>query len=248
MDDPMLSPDGNFLWSGAKWIPVRNEGSNPSDVWASTNTNTPHHNMDGNPIRKQVVNMALVMIDNLSIGDMKGAKECWNRSKMLDISTTKEVFEREYAEQISLAYLQIAEVKLAEFKTLFDRATTVDIGFKVQVEMAPDMIKMALENSTAFVPGNLSFKYNLLYAKMWMYCKRFDLIWVRSVCEQEYVMYYNRAHDLALEKHQVVELNMLYDMNAELKNDFAREGFLQNILAIIGLFATIFFIWFVISI
>jgi hypothetical protein len=246
MDDPMLSPDGNFLWSGAKWIPVHNQDSNPSEIWGPASTNNPHLNKGENPIRKQVVNMALVMIDNLRIGDMKGAKECWNRSKMLDISTTKEVFEREYAEHISLAYLQIAEVKLAEFKTLFDRAATVDIGFKVQVEMAPDVIKMALENSTAFVPGNLSFQYNLLYAKMWMYCKRFDLIWVRSVCEQEYVMYYNRAHDLAVSNHQVVELNMLYDMNADLKNDFAIENLVQNVLAVIGLFAIVFFIWVVI--
>jgi hypothetical protein len=59
-------------------------------------------------------------------------------------------------------------------------------------------------------------------------------------------LYYNRAHDLAVSNHQVVELNLLYDMNSDLKDDFAIENLTQNVLAVIGLFAIVFFIWVVI--
>jgi hypothetical protein len=43
-----------------------------------------------------------------------------------------------------------------------------------------------------------------------------------------------------------VELNLLYDMNSDLKDDFAIENLTQNVLAVIGLFAIVFFIWVVI--
>lgn len=250
MADDLLSPDGNFIWSGTKWIPTTKLETNSQSVWARETSQELKPELVSSPhlvsLKSQVRNLALVMIDHLQSGDMQAAKDCWNSSKMLDLSLTKQVFEKEYSVEISNAYLQIAEYKLNEFEDLYNRAHTAGIGFKLEVEVAPTMIKLALENSTAFFPGLLSFKYNLLYAKMWMFCKRFELIWVRDVCNQYYALYYNFAHDLALQNTQIFELNSLSDMNDNLQKNFAEEHLVSYMETFVGIILAMFFVFVVI--
>ena len=160
------------------------------------------------------------MIDKLNRGDMKTAKECWDKAKMVDLNTTKQVFENKYAHQIAEGYLMIAISELRSFKQLYDNST-IGIDFKVQVELAPNMVIAALENYTAFVPGHTSFDYNFLYATMWLYCRR--VVWKREGSQRNFQSYFSKAYELATtidEYDQLSELKDIIDILRQIRSPY----------------------------
>ena len=164
MSDEIYSPDGQMVWDGSSWKPVesnRNENSladfarslpQPSSQGYGQTQNTQQTVFVGNTNDNlgQIDNLARVMIDKLNRGDMKTAKECKDKAKMIDLNTTQQVFENKYAYQIAEGYLVIAISELSSFKQLYDNPSTIGIEFKVQVELAPNMVIEALDNYTAF--------------------------------------------------------------------------------------------------
>lgn len=202
MSDIEYSPDGQFLWTGAKWVAVNSENqtrgdsasSNKADeFWARGSTNS----RTNDEAYSKIENLARVMIDKLSRNDLISAKECWTQAKMVDLTITELVFEQQYGKEISDAYLSIAEYELDKFEVLYNNPHTVDIAFKVKVEMATNPIEMALSNSSTFLSQHVSFRYNILYAKMWLFCRRFNLVWNREKCHAQYELYLGVAQRLA---------------------------------------------------
>lgn len=246
MSDKIYSPDGQMVWDGSSWKPVEtnsNENSladfarnlpQPSSQGYSQNqypqqtTFVPNTNNNVG----QIDNLARVMIDKLNRGDMKTAKECWDKAKMVDLNTTKQVFENKYAHQIAEGYLMIAISELRSFKQLYDNPSTIGIDFKVQVELAPNMVIAALENYTAFVPGHTSFDYNFLYATMWLYCRRFDLVWKREGSQRNFQSYFSKAYELATTIDEYDQLSELKDMWKQQKSDIKSE---TNTIVILGI-------------
>ena len=253
MSDEIYSPDGQMVWDGSSWKPVgcnRNENSladfarslpQPSSQGYGQTQNTQQTVFVGNTNDNlgQIDNLARVMIDKLNRGDMKTAKECWDKAKMIDLNTTQQVFENKYAYQIAEGYLVIAISELSSFKQLYDNPSTIGIEFKVQVELAPNMVIAALDNYTAFVPGHTSFDYNFLYATMWLYCRRFDLVWKREGCQRNFQSYFSKAYELAKTIDEYDQLSELKDMWKQQKADIKSETNSIIILGIVVLIAWI---------
>lgn len=240
MSEPVYSPDGQHLWTGTTWVPVNNPATATLGPFFQDIATTgfvqnplPHIQQNSNNI-SQIENLAKVMIDKLNRNDLKIAKECWNQAKMIDLLTTQHVFENQYASAISNGYLQIANYELNNFKQLYDNPNVVGIEFKVQVEMAPNNIELALNNSTAFVSQHNSFQYNLLYAKMWLYCRRFSLVWNRQECQINYDNYLAIARSLSKSSFDVEDLMALERMHSNqlesIKNDTVNLFFLTLLL------------------
>jgi len=163
----------------------------------------------------QIENLAKVMIDKLNRNDMKTAKECWNQAKMIDLLTTQHVFENQYANAISNGYLQVANHELNNFQQLYNNPNVIGLEFKVQVEIAPKMVELALNNSTAFVSEHDSFQYNLLYAKMWLFCRRFNLVWNRQECQRNYNHYLAIARRLSSSPSDIDDLMAMERMHRD---------------------------------
>ena len=203
-DTMEFSPDGTHLWTGTKWVPV-----NPSK------TSQAHQRIDTNQVSaehvRQIGNLADVMIDKLNRGDMASAKDCWNQAKMIDLNTTKKVFDVLKAREISDAYLNLADFHLHSFRQLYDNPM-FGIEFKVQVQMAPNQIELALNNSTTFGIYLDTFKYNLLYAKMWLYCNKFDAIWDRNTSKERFYYYLELAEKNTSSRHDLVKISELQDL------------------------------------
>lgn len=249
MSDKIYSPDGQMVWDGSSWQPVQiNSGESSLADFArllprsGSEENTGHFYPQQSNFApatnnniEQIDNLARVMIDKLNRGDMKTAKECWDRAKMIDMITTEQIFENKYASQIAEGYMGIAISELVSFKQLYDNPATIGVGFKVQVELAPTMIIAALDNSTAFVPGYASFDYNFLYATMWLYCRRFDLIWKREGCQRNFESYFSKAYELAKTIDEYNQLGELKDMWRQQKDDIKSEFTTIIILGIVVL-------------
>ena len=244
MSEPVYSPDGQHLWTGTTWIPVNNPAPTTlapafSDIVAQGFVQAPSYGQQTSNHNAQIENLAKVMIDKLNRNDMQTAKECWNQAKMIDLLTTQHVFENQYANAISNGYLQIANYELKKFKQLYDTPSVVGIEFKVQVEMAPINIELALGNSTAFVSHYDSFQYNLLYAKMWLYCRRFSLVWNRDECQRNYDDYLRIARNLCVSSSELTELLALESMHSEqlesIKSETVGLVFLTLIMGVICL-------------
>ena len=246
MSEPIYSPDGQQVWTGTGWVPVENPTPEnsltafarnlppaptqhaPSNIptyqtqYSVPTQHTPsiqHHNSSTN----QIENYAKVMIDKLNRGDMKSAKDCWNQAKMIDISTTQQIFEVKYANEIANAYQLIALSELGKFEIMYEQPRQIDIEFKVKVELAPTMIELALENSTAFVPASNSFQYNYLYAMMWLYCRRFDLVWNREQSQRNYNSYLSTARSLVKSPSDIEKIRSLEYMHQQQLKDIKKE-------------------------
>lgn len=246
MSDKIYSPDGQMVWDGSSWKPV--ETSSNENSLADFARNLPQPSSQGysqnqysqqttfvpntNNNLGQIDNLARVMIDKLNRGDMKTAKECWDKAKMVDLNTAQQVFEKKYAYQIAEGYLRIAISQLKSFKQLYDNPSTIGIEFKMQVELAPNMVIAALDNYTAFVPGHTSFDYNFLYATMWLYCRRFDLVWKREGSQRNFQSYFSKAYELATTIDEYDQLSQLKDMWNQQKNDIKSE---TNTIVILGM-------------
>lgn len=223
-----LSPDGRNIWTGTKWVPV-----NPVD---SIQTN-PQRNISDEQ-RRQIENMANVMIDKLHRGDMASAKECWNQAKMIDLNTTKLIFETQKSREISDAYLLLAETNLANFQLLYDNPS-FGIDFKVKVEMAPQSVEMALNNATTFGTFLDSFRYNFLYARMWLYCNKFDLVWNKEYTKERFYTYLERAEQCSTTTFQyqsIADLQDLLERNEAERRAFFSTQIIESVGLIIGIF------------
>ena len=136
----------------------------------------------------------------------------------------------------------IALSNLNEFKHLYENPLTIGIDFKVQVQVAPNLIELALENSTAFVPGNDSFQYNFLYANLWLYCRRFDLVWKRESCQKKFEYYFSIAYKLATSLDDFNRLSSLKKMWEKQLTDIKSEYGKIIIGGIVVILLWIFFI------
>lgn len=250
MSDIEYSPDGQFLWTGAKWVAVNSEkptigesaSSNKRDeFWARGSANS----RTNDEAYSKIENLARVMIDKLNRNDLLSAKECWTQAKMVDLTITELVFEQQYGKEISDAYLSIAEFELDKFEALYNNPHTVDIAFRVKVEMATNPIEMALSNSSAFLSQHVSFGYNILYAKMWLFCRRFNLVWNRDTCHAQYELYLGVAQRLASNAIEIEACRRIEHRFDEQMSDIQNENTTLLITGIFLLFASIvlFFIF-----
>lgn len=259
MSGPIYSPDGSMVWNGTSWTPVENriEADNLTDFAKSLSAVT--NQVNSNPVSvrnynqqsyqdgnlRRIENLAKVMIDNLNRGDMETAKNCWNQAKMIDIITTQQIFEHKYANEIADGYFSIALSNLNEFRHLYENPLTIGIEFKVQVQVAPNLIELALENSTAFVSPNGSFQYNFLYANLWLYCRRFDLVWKRDSCQKKFEHYFSIAYKLATSLDEFNSLRSLKNMWEKQLTDIKSEYGKIIIGGIVVIILWIFFIGFI---
>ncbi|GEM_PF-4616236 len=225
MSEPIYSPDGSMVWNGTTWVAVETKLEDNSLAAFARSLPTASDNNQNlaqsqpyvlvnveNTNADKIENLARVMIDKLNRGDMATAKECWNRAKMIDLHYTYEIFEKKYAYQIADGYFQVALSELNSFRGLYDNPMTISVQFRIEVEAAPTLVKLALENSTAFVPGQNSFDYNYLYSVMWLYCRRFDLVWNREQCQKNFESYFGLAYKLANSSAEYNQLRDLRDM------------------------------------
>jgi len=150
---------------------------------------------------ERIDNLANVMIDKLSRGDMKSARDCWNQAKMIDIVITEKLFNNKYSKQIVNGYHSIAESELDEFSKLFyTNPPYLDPKFHESVRLAPINIKLALENSTSFENSNKSFRYNLLHARLNLYSSWFtggkcSTTWDLNECNELFEKHLKKAKE-----------------------------------------------------
>tara|TARA_B100000214_G_C23898752_1_gene595439 strand:- start:243 stop:986 length:744 start_codon:yes stop_codon:yes gene_type:complete len=148
---------------------------------------------------EEIENLAKVMIDKLSRGDMKSARKCWDQAKMVDILLTEKTFNKKYSKEIVNGYLSIAESALDDFSKLFYTDPPYwDLGFQARVRMAPEDVVIPLENSTAFGASEKSFKYNIIYARLHLYRSWFTggscaTTWELGECNKQYEKYLKEA-------------------------------------------------------
>ena len=244
MADIIYSPDGQFLWTGTKWVAVNSgkesirdtASSNPgNEFWARGSTTNSANDQN----YAKIENLARVMIDKLNRHDMITAKECWTQAKMIDLTITELIFEQQYAKEISDGYLKIAEFELNQFELLYHNPHTVDITFRVKVEMATNPIELALFNSSTFLSQHISFGYNILYAKMWLYCRRFNLVWNREICQKKYELHLGVAQRLASNSVQINDCKRIERIHNEQISDIRNENANQLVIGIILLFVGI---------
>ena len=178
---------------------------------------------------------------------MSTAKECWTQAKMVDLTITELLFEQKYATQISDGYLKIAAHELDQFELLYRNPHTVDISFRVKVEMATNPIELALSNSSTFLSQHVSFGYNILYAKMWIYCRRFNLVWNREICQKKYELHLGVAQRLASNAVQLNDCKRIEGIYKEQISDIRNENANQLVIGIILIFVSIILFFFIID-
>ena len=74
---------------------------------------------------------------------------------------------------------------------------------------------------------------------MWLYCRRFDLVWKRDGCQRNFQSYFSKAYELAKTIDEYDQLSELKDMWKQQKADIKSETNSIIILGIVVLIAWI---------
>jgi len=107
MDDRVISPDGKYLWTGEKWIPLPVESKIEisdsivqGDILQETNINLNYKNEE-----KVVDNFLDLALDKISRGDFEAAEDAFQSAKEVNVKLALACFEGRRANEISEAYL-----------------------------------------------------------------------------------------------------------------------------------------------
>lgn len=139
MSEKILSPDGKQEWNGTEWVPLSAKSTTPN--------------------AETIVNYANICLDALSRGDMRAAKEYYQKAKELDFKTAKRVFEIEYSADIGKGYADIMETYLVEIvRTEFGANMTHfgmgvvnwDIDGDFEMDHKLQNMNIAFDNAVAF--------------------------------------------------------------------------------------------------
>lgn len=107
MSEKILSPDGKFMWTGEKWIPLPDENSLQisdsviqGDISQETNINVNYKDS-----KKAISNFVDLAIDKIKREDFRGAEKAFESAKELDVKMALELFEGTRASEITSQYL-----------------------------------------------------------------------------------------------------------------------------------------------
>ena len=101
MDEPIISPDGNFLWSGEDWIPMPPKSTSISDsVVMGDISNTTIINKNG-AIDKdgEIRNLLELMIEEISKGNFQKVDRLVDESKRISIRLHNHIHESEFRDR-----------------------------------------------------------------------------------------------------------------------------------------------------
>ena len=139
MSEKILSPDGKQEWNGTEWVPLSAKSTTPN--------------------AETIVNYANICLDALSRGDMRAAKEYYQKAKELDFKTAKRVFEIEYSADIGKGYADIMETYLVEIVRTEFSANMTHVGMGVvnwdidgdfEMDHKLQNMNIAFDNAVAF--------------------------------------------------------------------------------------------------
>lgn len=163
MDEPILSPDGKFMWTGDDWIPAPPvQGSQQIQVKDSVITgdlvqNTTIHMTQQNDIN----NYMKTIVDSFSDSRDEEAFETYELAKKIDYDTAVSLFENEYASQIADA--RINALELFYVKELKNKAPNLYSSPEKYLSFAPK-VELAKTKALDIInsKGDMSKVYTIL--------------------------------------------------------------------------------------
>ena len=144
MPEHIISPDGKFMWTGEKWIPLPDENRLQisdsvvqGDISQETNINVNYKDS-----QQAISNFVDLAIDKIKREDFRGAEKAFESAKELDVKKALELFEGTRASEITSQYLIHIWKKVVESVRIFS-------GFS---EENRESISIMIDNSDYVTP------------------------------------------------------------------------------------------------
>ena len=173
MSEPIMSPDGNFMWTGAEWIPAppsQNQFGITDSVITGDLSMTSNVNINTRSPEDEIKNLADFALLKISYGEMAAAESAYNDAKKVNVKIAQDVFQSyEFGLKLGEKYLDVVEGKVTELLTMqqvtpnaqaIGSTVIWNIFGDIELSAKLDTINLTIDKSLSFLgpQANISSK------------------------------------------------------------------------------------------